>query len=210
MNILYEGYDLTQVYHGITALSLPKFVLHKGEVLGLTGPNGSGKSTLLRLLAFLEPPASGKLLWQGGEDAPRREITLLLQEPYLLRDNVFRNVTLGLALRGKKKALYDAYTAAMRAVGFDKADDMAKRPSHALSGGEKQRVALAARLILHPTVLLLDEPTSSVDALSARAIVHAVRETIAEGTTVVYATHDKNLQNALGGRILQIGTGISF
>ena len=120
---------------------------------------------------------------------------------------MYRNVTLGLLLRGQKKGLREAFEAAMHAVGFDQTAGMAGRSSHALSGGEKQRVALAARLALRPKALLLDEPTSSVDVQSARAIVNAVRKAIDAGTSVVYATHDRQLLDALGGRELALGTG---
>lgn len=202
---LYEGRDLSQVYNGRAALSLAEFRLNRGEVLALTGPNGSGKSTLLRLLAFLEKPATGVLRYHGDGGDPRREVTLLLQDPYLLRETVFRNVTLGLSLRGRRRGLADAYRAAMTAVGFERPEDMASRGPRALSGGERQRVALAARLALDPTVLLLDEPTSNVDVRSARAIVAAVRRSMAEGTTVVYATHDQSLLDAWGGRVLRLG-----
>lgn len=205
MSVLYEGRDLTQVYNGRTALALPEFRMERGEALALTGPNGSGKSTLLRLLAFLETPASGVLRYHGDGGEPRREVTLLLQDPYLLRETVFRNVTLGLRLRGRGREMEDAFRAAMRAVGFERPGDMASRTSRALSGGERQRVALAARLALRPTVLLLDEPTSNVDIRSARAIVAAVRRCMAEGTSVVYATHDQGLLDALGGRVLRLG-----
>ena len=208
MSLLYEGRGIVQSYQGVTALSLPEFALREGEVLALTGPNGSGKSTLLRLLAFLETPAEGELVWHGGGAEPRREVTLLLQEPYLLRDNVFRNVTLGLRLRGMTN-VRPSYDAAMRAVGFARPQALANRPFHALSGGEKQRVALASRLALRPKVLLLDEPTSNVDACSAKALVVAVRDCMTKGTSVVYATHDHTLLDALGGRELRLGEALS-
>lgn len=205
MSLLYEGHNLTQVYQGRTALHLTEFSLQRGEVLALTGPNGSGKSTLLRLLAFLEKPASGELSYHGKSTDPRREVTLLLQEPYLLQESVFRNVTLGLELRKEKKDFQTAFQTVMHAVGFENPEEMGKRSSKALSGGEKQRVALASRLILNPVVLLLDEPNSNVDARSAKAIVSAVKSCRDSGTTVVYATHDRNLLQALGGRELKLG-----
>lgn len=93
----------------------------------------------------------------------------------------------------------------MLAVGFAPGQDMLRRSWKALSGGEKQRVALAARLILRPLVLLLDEPTSSVDASSAKAIETAVRAAAVAGTTVVAASHDMAWLSSLDARRLDLG-----
>ena len=184
MNTLFEAHDLQKVYASRIALNLPFFRMERGEVVALTGYNGCGKSTLLRLLAFLEKPSSGSLRYFGDISDPRREITLLLQSPYLVKESVFRNVTLGLRLRGRRDGLARAYADAMQAVGFTQPDILAARRRDALSGGECQRVALAARLALKPAVLLLDEPTSNVDAASAHAIVTAVRRSLSAGTSV--------------------------
>ena len=103
MSLLYEVRGLVRRYGRVTALDLPalgvdELRIHSGRVLTLVGYNGSGKSTLLRLLAFLEEPDEGRIIYHGGED-PRREVSLLLQEPYLLKTTVFENVVLGLKLR---------------------------------------------------------------------------------------------------------------
>ena len=205
MNALYQCRDLTQRYEGRTVLRLPELNIARGEVLALTGPNGAGKSTLLRLLAFLEEPASGELHFHGTPGrAPRQEVTLLLQEPYLLKTSVFENVVYGLRVRGRRHDLREAAEAAMLAVGFAPEREMLRRPWKALSGGKKQRVALAARLILRPLVLLLDEPTSSVDAASAKAIEAAVRQAALAGTTVVAASHDLAWLACLDARRLEL------
>lgn len=131
MSLLYEVRGLVRRYGRVTALDLPalgvdELRIHSGQVLTLVGYNGSGKSTLLRLLAFLEEPDEGRIIYHGGED-PRREVSLLLQEPYLLKTTVFENVVLGLKLRGRRDGLEDAYQAAMRQVGFDDPDAMRRR-----------------------------------------------------------------------------------
>lgn len=203
--LLYEGHDLVQVYGGRTALNLPRLEVTKGETLALTGPNGCGKSTLLRLLAFLERPAAGTLRYTGSAAASRQEVTLLLQESYLLRMSVFNNVVLGLRLRHDAAPARHAYEQSMRAVGFDSPWDFAERGPAELSGGERQRVALAARLALRPRVLLLDEPTANVDAASALAVVSAIETCRHEGVTVICATHDPALIRTLAARELQLG-----
>ena len=205
MNALYQCRNLTQRYEGRTVLRLPELNIARGEVLALTGPNGAGKSTLLRLLAFLEEPASGELHFHGTPGRARRqEVSLLLQEPYLLKTSVFENVVYGLRVRGRRHNLREAAEEALLAAGFASARDVLHRSGKALSGGEKQRVALAARLVLRPLVLLLDEPTSSVDAASARAIEAAVRQAALAGTTVVAASHDLDWLSSLDARRLEL------
>uniref|UniRef100_B8J1R5 ABC transporter related n=1 Tax=Desulfovibrio desulfuricans (strain ATCC 27774 / DSM 6949 / MB) TaxID=525146 RepID=B8J1R5_DESDA len=203
--IQYKGRNLVQMYGGRIALNLPCLEVEKGETLALTGPNGCGKSTLLRLLAFLERPASGTLRYAGNAAASRQEVTLLLQEPYLLRMSVFNNVVLGLRLRHDTAAARCVYEQSMRAVGFDRPWDFAQRGPAELSGGERQRVALASRLALRPGVLLLDEPTANVDAASALAVVSAIEACRNKGVTVICATHDPALIRTLAARELQLG-----
>lgn len=203
--ILYQGQNLVQRYGAREALRLEHLAVNAGETVLLTGPNGCGKSTLLRLLAFLERPASGSLHYAGAADG-RQEATLLLQDPYLLRMSVFNNVVLGLRLRHNTAALRQAYERSMSAAGFTEPWNFAERGPRELSGGERQRVALAARLALRPKVLLLDEPTANVDAASARAIALAVKNSTAEGITVVCATHDPALLRALDAREIKLGS----
>lgn len=200
-NILYSCRNLEQRYGKRLALAVPELHIARGEVLALLGANGTGKSTLLRLLAFLESPSSGSVHFYGSQGiAPRREVTLLLQEPYLLKCSVYDNVAFGLRLRGCR-ALAPRVDAALAAVGFAP-HSILKRLWYELSGGEKQRVALAARLALRPLALLLDEPTSNVDSRSALCIQGAVQEARAAGMTVVIATHDLAWLHNLNARQL--------
>lgn len=202
---LYEARNLVQRYNGREALSVQYLSIEEGEAVFLTGPNGCGKSTLLRLLAFLERPAAGELRYAGGAEG-RKEATLLLQDPYLLHMSVFNNVVLGLKLRHQGADLRQTFECCMQAAGFDDPWNFADRGPRELSGGERQRVALASRLALRPKVLLLDEPTANVDAASARAIALAVRNSTAEGMTVVCATHDPALLRAIDAREIKLGT----
>lgn len=202
---LYEARNLVQRYNGREALNMQYLAIEEGEAVFLTGPNGCGKSTLLRLLAFLERPAEGVLRYAGGAEG-RKEATLLLQDPYLLHMSVFNNVALGLKFRNQTGELRQVFERCMQAAGFDDPWNFADRGPRELSGGERQRVALASRLALRPRVLLLDEPTANVDAASARAIALAVRNSTAEGMTVVCATHDPALLRAIDAREIRLGT----
>jgi tungstate transport system ATP-binding protein len=204
MNELYRITNLVRRYGDRVVLRVPELTAGRGEVVALTGPNGSGKSTLLRTLAFLEPPEEGELVFSGTPGVPpRQQACLLLQEPYLLKRSVFENVVFGLRVRGQKDKLEELAREALAEVDFAP-DDMLRREWRALSGGEKQRVALAARLILRPLALLLDEPTSNVDAKSAVAVQQAVAKAARAGSTVIAASHDHAWLETLGARPLRL------
>jgi tungstate transport system ATP-binding protein len=192
---LYAFRDIRHVYRGQTVLSIDRMELPRGGIVGVIGPNGSGKSTFLRLAGFVEPPTVGEVRFDGRPAGPfaaevRNRVALLPQEPFLLKRTVLNNVAYGLRLRKAREGIPERVEKALSYVGLV-AREFSHRPAYALSGGEAQRVALAARLILKPDVLLLDEPTSSIDALSAQLIKDAVLRARSEwGTTLVIASHD--------------------
>ncbi len=212
MTSLYELRDITQSYGGRTVLDIPELKIQKGSILGITGPNGSGKSTLLRILAFLEHPKSGKMLFQGKTvyepgELLRRKATLLLQESPLLKRSVFDNVAYGLKARGIGDHLRDKVAQALSQVGLD-SGRFAGRAWFELSGGEAQRVALASRLILKPEVLLLDEPTASIDAQSAVIILKAINEARENfDTTVLIVSHDLEWAYRASDEVVSIHSG---
>ena len=212
---IYDIQSLSHAYSGQPVLSIDHLTVKPSAIIGLIGPNGSGKSTLLRLLGLIEKPTQGEIVYNGYPVAPfsedaRFQITLLPQEPFLMKRNVFKNVAYGLKLRGDVSNMEDRVSQALSWVGL-KADDFMKRPWYALSGGETQRVALAARLVLKPKVLLLDEPTTSVDAPSARLIREASLKAREEwGTTLVIASHDWSWLYEVCDEILHLFKGRIF
>jgi tungstate transport system ATP-binding protein len=192
---LYAMRGLTQVYRGRPVLTIDRLDLARGGIIGVIGPNGSGKSTFLRLAGFVEKPTQGEILFNGrpaGPFAPevRNRVALLPQEPFLMKRTVLNNVAYGLRIRNVKDQLTERVDRALAYVGLE-GKDFVQRPADALSGGEAQRVALAARLVLRPEVLLLDEPTASIDALSAQLIQDAALKARRDwGTTLIIASHD--------------------
>ncbi|MEJ2639340.1 MAG: ATP-binding cassette domain-containing protein [Desulfosarcinaceae bacterium] len=192
---IYQLDKITQRYAGRTVLDLPELTLEGPAIVGLIGPNGSGKSTLMRLLGFLEPPAGGEIRFCGQVARPfdpsiRFQVTMLPQEPFLMRRSVSANIAYGLRLRGEKGDLTARIKAALEEVGLAPAE-FRHRQWNQLSGGEAQRVALAARLALRPRVLLMDEPTARVDEASSQQIQAAALEARRErDTTLVIASHD--------------------
>lgn len=193
---VYEINRLVHAYGDRPVLAIDRFEVQASSIVGLMGPNGSGKSTLLRLLGFVERPLEGRILFTGRAAEPfssdvRFHVTLLPQDPYIMKRSVFKNVAYGLDLRGDRSLVQSRVREAMAMVGLS-AGTFAHRPWRALSGGEAQRVALAARLALKPKVLLLDEPTASVDAASAQLIKDAsLRARDTWGTTLIIASHDR-------------------
>jgi tungstate transport system ATP-binding protein len=192
---IYEINTLKHSYAGKPILEIQHLKVEPASIVGLIGPNGSGKSTLLRLLGLIERPTNGQILFNGRfigpfSDEARFQITLLPQEPFLMKRSVFKNVSYGLKLRKNKDDVTGRVKEALSLVGLA-SEEFVQRPWYALSGGEAQRVALAARLALKPKVLLLDEPTASVDAASAQLIKEASLRARKElGTTLIVASHD--------------------
>ncbi len=183
------------MYRRQPVLRIDRLEIPSGAIVGVIGPNGSGKSTFLRLTGFVEKPSGGEIRYKGKPAWPfapevRHRVTLMPQEPFLMKRTIMNNVAYGLKIRKDLDAVQLRVHTALSWVGLDP-KDFAKRPSFALSGGEAQRVALAARLILKPEVLLLDEPTASIDVLSAQLIKDATLKARSEwGTTLIIASHD--------------------
>lgn len=196
MDPIFQLENIRHAYQiGKPVLEIDRFSIPPQRIIGLIGPNGSGKSTLLRLLACIEKPTSGIIRFKGVPVTPfhpltRFNISMLVQEPYLLRRSVFQNVAYGLYLQKQKTGIRRAVHTALEQVGLDPSI-FSHRKWYALSGGEAQRVALAARLVLKPAVLLMDEPTASVDANSIHLLKSAVRNARRQwGAALIIASHD--------------------
>jgi tungstate transport system ATP-binding protein len=209
---LYEILNLKHRYDASLVVDIDRLTIGRGSIVGLLGPNGSGKSTLLRILAFLEKWTRGEIRFEGrsadlNDRSLRRKVTLLFQDPYLLKRSVFENVAYGIKVRGENGKLKERVHEALNWVGLSP-EKFAHRPWYALSGGEARRVALASRLVLKPRVLLLDEPTSGIDANSVSLIKTAsVRAREEWGTTLIIATHDRFWLHAVAERTLNLVEG---
>lgn len=220
---VYRLESVSQRYGDRQVLDVPLLEVRRGEFLAIVGPSGAGKSTLLRLLNFLEPPATGRIEFQGRpfdawSPVPielRRQVTTVFQRPALLSTSVVDNVLFGLKLRGTRRAR-DAADAALERLGLA---HLAHKQARTLSGGEMQRVALARAMVIEPRVLLLDEATANLDPRNVRLIEQAIADMHRRlGTTIVLVTH--NLFQArrlalrvalmLEGRIVEIADVDAF
>jgi tungstate transport system ATP-binding protein len=200
-------------------LDVPAITVEAGEVLAVIGPNGSGKSTLLQALALLLPAAmtyrfGGQAVRLPDEAlALRRQMAVVFQRPLLVEGSVQENVALGLRLRGVPRA--EVAGRVKEALAMFGVEDLARRPSRALSGGEAQRVSLARALALRPRMLFLDEPFMALDVLTRASILQDLRRVLrSAGMTALFVTHDFTEIPPLadrvavlnGGQIVQTGT----
>ena len=175
-----------------------RLVLETGHGYVLTGPNGSGKTTLLRIAAGLEPADCGRLSFRAQyAPAPkypetwRQEIVYVHQQPYLFHTTIEKNLDYGLARRNMPQAERQARV--RDALAWAGLSDRRDVPPHKLSGGEKQRAALARAKVLDPTLLLLDEPTANLDGEARKQVLELVTSLCIENHTVVVASHDPEI-----------------
>jgi energy-coupling factor transport system ATP-binding protein len=180
-------------YSGSPALSEVSFELRRGEYVGVVGPNGGGKSTLVRLLNGLLQPDSGRVRVAGRDPATepfevRKYLGVLFQNPEngLVAPFVEDDVAFGLENLGvPREEMRKRVSKAIRAVGLEGYEH---REPPTLSGGEKQRVALAGLLAVEPEILVLDEPTSMLDAAGRREVLERL-EALRGEKTVLHVTH---------------------
>ena len=195
---------------GGRALSEVSFDLRRGEYVGVVGPNGGGKSTLVRLLNGLLRPDSGSVRVSGLDPATgpfevRKHLGILFQNPEngLVAPFVEDDVAFGLENLGvPRDEMRERVSRAIRAVGLEGYEH---REPHTLSGGEKQRVALAGLLAVEPEILVLDEPTSMLDAAGRREVLERLEALRAEKTVLHVTHHLEELLNA--DRILVLNGG---
>lgn len=193
-----SGHGLQVGFDGRSVLDDANLTVPRGQRMALLGANGSGKTTLLRTLSGAVRPRAGQVRVDGvpvdygraGLRAHRQVVQLVLQNPddQLFAADVFRDVSFGplnLGLAGDEvRARVD------RALAVLSIEDLAERPIHELSFGQRKRVAIAGALAMEPCVLLLDEPTAGLDPQGVDEMVAALDALLAADTTVVIATHE--------------------
>jgi len=211
-----ETYHLSKLYRrGVYALRDLSLTVDKGEFLFLTGPSGAGKSTFLRLLLRQDLPSEGRLSVSGrnlSELTPsqvqsyRRSVGFVFQDFRLIpRFTVFQNVAFVMRVLGVPQTIQHRKTfQVLKWVGLQ--HRMNAFPEE-LSGGEQQRVAVARALVNDPQLVLADEPTGNLDPDLSLEIMNLFRETNARGTTVVVATHDRELIRRVGRKAITLDHG---
>src|SRR5690242_2670784 len=209
-----ETRDLTKVFNEghLGAVNNVSLETREGEFLVFLGPSGSGKTTLLRMIAGLENPTSGEILIGGkvvNNLSPRdRRIAMVFQSyalyPHL---SVYNNIAFPLRAQNVPKDQHRKkveWAAGLLGIGA-----LLDRKPRELSGGERQRVAVARAIVREPSVFLLDEPLSNLDAklrASARAELEQFHRRV--GTTTIYVTHDQVEAMAMGDRVMVLHKGV--
>jgi molybdopterin-binding protein len=192
------------------ALDIPSLDFEDGKTYVLLGPNGSGKTTLLKLMNRLLVPDSGRILFRGADIATdneiRRKTVYIHQNPLLFSGTVRYNVAYGLKLRNySREEIDERVERTLRIVGLE---GFEKRKSTALSGGEAQRVAIARALVVEPDVLLLDEPTSSVDKNNIgklEQILGSIQEQY--GCSIIISSHDLPFAYRMCDELIKLDEG---
>ncbi len=208
--------NVTKVYPGGTvAVKDASLEIVKGEFVFLVGASGSGKSTLIRLMMREEPPTNGDI-WVAGKHASampnwkvphlRRSIGTVFQDFKLLQTKtVYENVAFAMEVTGKHRTVIrNQVPQVLKLVGLSaKADRLPRQ----LSGGEQQRVAVARAFVNRPLILLADEPTGNLDPGTSVGIMRILDRINRTGTTVVMATHDHAIVDAMRRRVVEIDRG---
>ena len=205
MSVLVDVAYAAKAYAGKPLLDIGALTLAAGDLIVLSGDNGSGKSTLLKMLAGLEPADRLQLRFDGIAATAgryprelRRTIVYVHQHPYLFNTSIADNIRYGLRVRDVPPEERERLVAG--AIEWAGVGHLAGVAPRSLSGGEKQRVALARAKVLEPRVLLVDEPTASLDAQARAQVIELLRKTATGENCVVVACHDRELMELEGAR----------
>lgn len=209
---VYQLNDLVFKYAEKTILNIDKLEIADSKVTALVGANGCGKSTLLNLLAFLASPGNGRMSFQGQRVNPkklrplRKRIGFLPQKPYMLKGSVEDNLKLPLKLHHINKSLWaDKISEALAQLDIA---HLRLQSANTLSGGELQKAALARLLILQPDVLLLDEPFSYLDPISALKLEDFIRNFCSRTrSSLIFSTHNRLKATELADDVVSLIDG---
>lgn len=183
-----------------TIIDCLNLTINPGHPTVVVGPNGAGKSTLLRLCMGLIAPTEGTIDWGGCTNVSPTRRAFVFQRPVMLRRTVAANVAYGLTHADYQKDKIAARALELLTrVGLA---ELASRPARRLSGGEQQRLALARALARDPELLLLDEPTASLDPAATRSVEEIIRSAAQSGIKIVMASHDLGQVRRLAGDVV--------
>jgi len=208
--------NVSKVYtDSLVALDKVNFKVQSGEFVSVVGKSGAGKSTVVRLLIGEEKPTKGQIFFGSYEvnklktnELPefRRHVGVIFQDFRLLaKKTVFENVSFALEVSGRpQKEINEFVPQVLEMVGLK---EKTKSFPTELSGGERQRVAIARAMINRPDLIIADEPTGNLDPLNTWEVIKILTKINELGSTVILATHDKEVINTLGQRVITLENG---
>ncbi|MFH0803628.1 MAG: cell division ATP-binding protein FtsE [Candidatus Tagabacteria bacterium] len=210
-------FDKVSKIYSPTSIALDEvsFTIEPKEFISLVGQSGAGKTTLLKLLLAEEKPTSGKIFFESQDvhslsknELPhlRRRIGCVFQEFRLLPSKTaYENIAFAMEAAGRtEEEISESVSQVLELVGLM---DKSWHFPHELSGGEKQRVAIARAIVNQPDLIIADEPTGNLDPLNTREIIEILKKINEIGTTVLLATHNKGVVDALRKRVITIEKG---
>ncbi len=218
-NNIFRIQNLKKNYSMRTVVDIKNVYINQGDFFIVVGPSGAGKSTFLRLLAFLEEPTSGEIIFEGRNlSTPlnvitQRKISMVFQRPEFLRRSVIENVEYPLWIRGKKDSGKVDNVLDQMDLG-----NLIEEKTSNLSGGELQRLALARAMVVDPKVLLLDEPTANLDPYNVELIEKIILKLNKSGKTIIMVTHNvfqaKRMADSVGlllnGKLVEVASSDKF
>jgi len=207
--------NVTKFYDGQMVLKDVSFTVEKGELAFLTGPTGAGKTTLLRLIYRADYPDEGHIYVAGWDVEKlrqrtipflRRNVGFIFQDLRLLHNKtVYDNIAIALRIYGMNPRDIDEHV--MKALEDVRLIHKAKYYPYHLSGGEQQRIVIARAMVSKPSVLLADEPTANLDPDNTRIVMKLFKEINVRGTTILIATHNRDIFLGTGRRVIHIRDG---
>lgn len=200
--------NIEKYYGEKKVLDISKLEIHQGKITGITGPNGSGKSTMLNIISNMDCDYKGNISFNHKkfDNDIRSNMTFVFQKPYLFRRNVYDNIAYPLKLRKIDREI--GRERVHKVIKDLEIEDLIDKKGHKLSGGESQKVALARALVIHPKLLLLDEPTANIDPESTKIIEREILNFNKNtNATVVIITHNIEQSKRICDEIVYLSNG---